>query len=157
MSFQKLLYMLVPPFCLFTGLFPLVADPAVFAAYFLPYFLLNLMASSVLQGGVESFTLSEQYNMMKIPILMKSLFGLFGKEKKFSVTPKSAAGAAHWTDMGVQLILLATLVAGVVVGSFRLYRSDPGLSFSAVLVKLFLRVCYVGLFPPFGSPAHNIS
>src|SRR5260370_30881474 len=111
MSFQKLLYMLVPPFCLFTGLFPLVADPAVFAAYFLPYFLLNLMASSVLQGGVESLTLSEQYNMMKIPILMKSLFRLFGNEKNFSVTPTSAPGAAHSTDMPLPFILLSPLVA----------------------------------------------
>jgi cellulose synthase (UDP-forming) len=148
MSFQKLLYMLVPPFCLLTGLFPLVAEPAVFAAYFLPYFLLNLMASSVLQGGVVSFTLSEQYNMMKIPILMKSLFGLFGREKKFSVTPKSTAGAAHWSDVGLQLILLATLVAGVVVGSFRLYRSDPGFSFWAMLVNLFWAFLYVILFSP---------
>lgn len=148
MSFQKLLYMLVPPFCLLTGLFPLVADPAVFAAYFLPYFLLNLMASSMLQGGVVSFTLSEQYNMMKIPILMKSLFGLFGKEKKFSVTPKSTAGAAHWSDVGLQLILLAALVAGVVIGSFRLYRSDPGFPFWATLLNLFWAFVYVILFSP---------
>lgn len=148
MSFQKLIYMLVPPFCLITGLFPLVADPAVFAAYFLPYFLLNVMASSVLQGGLESFTLSEQYNMMKIPLLMKSLFGLFGKEKKFSVTPKSAAGAAHWSDVGLQLTLLATLVAGVVVGGFRLYRADSGFPFWATLVNLIWTFLYVILFSP---------
>jgi cellulose synthase (UDP-forming) len=148
MSFQKLIYMLVPPFCLVTGLFPLVADPAVFAAYFLPYFLLNVLASSVLQGGVESFVLSEQYNMMKIPILMKSLFGLSDRKKKFSVTPKSAAEAAHWSDVGLQIIVLATLVAGVVVGSFRLFRTDPGFPFWATLVNLIWAFFYVLLFLP---------
>jgi hypothetical protein len=148
MSFQKLIYMLVPPFCLITGLFPLVADPAVFAAYFLPYLLLNVLASSALQGGVESFALSEQYNMMKIPLLMKSLFGLFGKEKKFSVTPKSTADAAHWSDVGLQLTLLATLVAGVVIGSVRLYRADSGFPFWATLVNLIWAFLYVVLFSP---------
>jgi cellulose synthase (UDP-forming) len=148
MSFQKLIYMLVPPFCLITGLFPLVADPAVFAAYFLPYFAMNTLASSALQGGIESFALSEQYNMMKIPILMKSLFGLFGKEKKFSVTPKSTAGAAHWSDVALQLALLAALVAGVIVGSFRLLRLDPGFAFWATLVNLFWAFLYVVLFSP---------
>lgn len=148
MSFQKLFYMLVPPFCLVTGLFPLVADPAVFAAYFLPYFVMNVLASSVLQGGVESFALSEQYNMMKIPILMKSLFGLFGRNRKFSVTPKSTAEAAHWSDVGLQLTLLATLVAGVVVGGFRLFRADPGFPFWATLVNLIWAFFYVLLFSP---------
>jgi cellulose synthase (UDP-forming) len=148
MSFQKLIYMLVPPFCLVTGLFPLVADPAVFAAYFLPYLVMNVLASSVLQGGVESFALSEQYNMMKIPILMKSLFGLFGRNKKFSVTPKSTAEAARWSDVALQLTLLATLVTGVVVGGFRLFRADPGFPFWATLVNLIWAFFYVLLFSP---------
>jgi hypothetical protein len=79
---------------------------------------------------------------------MKSLWGLFGKEKKFSVTPKSTAGAAHWSDVGLQLILLATLVASVVVGSFRLYRADTGFPFWATLVNLVWAFLYVILFSP---------
>lgn len=148
MSYQKLIYLAVPAFCLLTGVFPLVADPAVFAVYFLPYFVLNILASGVLQRGMGSFALSEQYNMMKIPLLMKSFTGLFEREKKFTVTPKAKAGAARWKDVGLQLFVLAGLVVALAVGSWRLAYAAPGFPFWATTVNLMWAFFYILLFSP---------
>jgi cellulose synthase (UDP-forming) len=148
MSYQKLIYALVPVFCLLTGIFPLAAQPLAFAAFFLPYFLLNLLASSLLQGGLASFVLSEQYNMVKIPLLMKSLAGLFGGQSKFSVTPKSKARAARWTEVAMQLSILGALVAALAVGGWRLARAEPGYFFWATLANLLWAVFYIVLFAP---------
>jgi cellulose synthase (UDP-forming) len=148
MSYQKLLNLLTPVFCLLTGIFPLVADPTVFAVYFLPYFMLNVLASSMLEGGVVGFVLGEQYNMMKIPLLMKSVTGLFEQEKKFSVTPKSKADAARWSDVGLQLFMLAGLVVALIVGSWRLAYAAPGFPFWATAVNLMWAFFYVLLFSP---------
>jgi cellulose synthase (UDP-forming) len=148
MSYQKLLNLLTPIFCLLTGIFPLVADPAEFATYFLPYFMLNVLASSVLEGGVVGFALSEQYNMIKIPLLMKSLSGLFEREKKFAVTPKSKSDAARWSDVGLQLFILAGLAVSLAAGSWRLANAAPGFPFWATTVNLMWAFFYVLLFTP---------
>lgn len=148
MSYQKLIYTLVPIFCLLTGIFPLMAEPAVFARYFLPCFLLNSFVSSLLQGGPVSFLLSEQYNMVKIPLLMKSLRGLFNRKSKFAVTPKSKAGAARWSDLGTQLFILAALAVALLVGAWRLAHAVPGYFFWATAVNLFWALFYILLLTP---------
>ena len=148
MSYQKLLYVLTPIFCLLTGIFPLVADPAAFVRYFLPYFLLNLLATAPLQGGLRGFLLSEQFNLAKMPVLMKSVAGLFRRESHFAVTPKSRAPGARWADVGFHLVLLAGLVVGIVVGGWRLYRAAPGFQYWVLVVTLLWAIFYLLLTTP---------
>ncbi len=148
MSYQKFFYILTPIFCLLTGIFPLVAEPDRFAIYFIPYFLLNLAASSLLQGGLFGFWLSEQFNLVKLSILARSISGFFQKDSKFSVTPKARGGAARWRDIASQIILLAALFVGLAAGSRRVYFSEPGFQFWALVVNLIWVIIFVILTVP---------
>ena len=147
-SYQKLFYILTPIFCLLTGIFPLVADPDRFALYFIPYFLFNLAASSLLQGGLLSFWLSEQFNLVKLSIMVRSISGFFHRDSNFSVTPKARAAAARWGDIASQILLLAALLVGIAAGSRRIYFSEPGFQFWALLVNLIWLVVFVVLTAP---------
>ncbi len=148
MSYQKLIYVLTPIFCLLSGIFPLVAEPAVFVLYFGPYFLLNIVATAALQRGLRSFLLSEQFNLMKMHVLMKTIVGLFQREGEFSVTPKSRSGAPRWTEIWPQLAILIALAIALVVGGVRLSRAEPGYPFWAVVVNLFWALFYLVLSAP---------
>ncbi len=145
MSYQKLLYILTPIFCLLTGIFPLAAEPGTFARYFVPYLALNIAASALLQGGLKSFLLSEQFNLVKLSALMNSLKGLFQFGTEFSVTPKSKASSARWSDVPLQLILLVGSVAGIAVGGWRIHHATPGYQFWALAVNLFWSLFFVSL------------
>ena len=148
MSYQKLIYVLTPIFCLLSGIYPLVAEPAVFLLYFGPYFFLNILATTVLQRGLRSFLLSEQFNLMKMHVLMKTIGGLFRRESKFRVTPKSRSGAPHWKEMWPQLGILVALLVSLVVGGLRVSGTEPGYQFWALVVNLFWALFYLLLTAP---------
>lgn len=119
MSWAKLFFVLTPVLSLLFGQFPLYTDPASYAGFFLPYFFVNLACSVLLQGGVRNFLLSEEFNLLKMHVLMKSLGGLFERDKKFKVTPKARAAAARATEMLLPLLLVVALAASLVVGITR--------------------------------------
>jgi len=148
MSYQKLIYVLTPIFCLLSGIFPLVAEPSLFVLYFGPYFILNILATVALQRGLRSFLLSEQFNLMKMHVLMKTIVGLFRREGEFSVTPKSRSGAPRWTEVWPQLAILMALGIALVVGAMRLGRAEPGYAFWALVVNLFWALFYLLLSAP---------
>jgi cellulose synthase (UDP-forming) len=141
MSYQKLVYIMTPIFCLVTGIFPLATQPGTFARYFLPYLGLNLLATANLQGGMIAFLLSEQFNVVKLSALLGSPKGLFHSNSKFSVTPKSRASGARWSQVWLQLTLLAGILAALVVGLWRIH--DPASRFQ--LWALGVNVCW-GIF-----------
>ena len=148
MSYQKLFYILTPIFCLLTGIFPLAAEPSTFARYFVPYFGLNLLATALLQGGLASFLLSERFNIVKLSALMGSLKGLFRSNSKFSVTPKARASGARWSQVWLQLALLTGIVAGLVVGAWRIHEAATGFQFWALTVNLFWGMFFIFLIAP---------
>ncbi len=147
-SYQKLLYVITPIFSLATGIFPLVAVPKIFALYFLPYFLLNVVASALLQGGLQSYLLSEQFNVVKLPVLMRSVAGLVRREGAFRVTPKSRSEAARPGAVWIQIVLVAALGAAVAVGAWRLARTSPGYYFWAVALNILWALFYLELLLP---------
>lgn len=148
MSFQKLIYVLTPIFCLLSGQFPLVAEPGVFVRYFVPYFAVNILATALLQGGLQSFLLSEQFNVLKTHVLMSTIRGLFQRESHFSVTPKAQSPPAPWRNVWPLLVILLGLVVALVVGSWRLVHAESGYSFWAVVVNLFWALFYLLLLTP---------
>ena len=148
MSYQKLLYTLTPTVCLLTGVFPLLTDPATFVKFFGPYFVLNTFSSVMLQGGFRSFIYSEQFNILKMRVMMESIVGLLGGGNKFQVTPKTRSNAASWEDVILQLFLLTILVVATVVGTRRIMEIPVGYEFWALAVNLFWSGFYILLVLP---------
>ena len=148
MGYQKLVYILTPVFCLISGIFPLVTQPEIFALYFGPYFLLNLVAGSLLQGGLRSFLMSEQFNVLKLQVLMRSATGLVARKKTFKVTPKAQAAGAGWRDVLLHILLSIALVVGICFGVKRLLALPVGYEFWAYAVNLFWAASYLFLLVP---------
>jgi cellulose synthase (UDP-forming) len=143
MSYQKLLYILTPIVCLITGVFPLITEPRLFVSFFFPYFFLNLFASVLLQGGFTSYIRSEQFNILKMHVLMKTVAGLFRRKTKFAVTPKSRAGAASAGELILPIFLIIALIVSVVAGGIRLSRAHDDFTFWALCVNIFWSIFYV--------------
>ncbi|HWQ03327.1 MAG TPA: glycosyltransferase [Candidatus Nitrosotenuis sp.] len=137
LGYQKLVFVLTPIFCLLTGLLPLNADPIVFLSYFGWHFVLNMLALGALQGGLRSFLLAEEFNLIKMHILMKSVVGLLKGEQPFKVTPKSKHGAAQWTEVWPQMAILVVGGLSLMVGWGRLVAAKTEYQFWGWLVNLF--------------------
>jgi cellulose synthase (UDP-forming) len=148
MSYQKLIYVVTPILCLLTGVFPVMADPGVFARYFLPYLLLNMIASCMLQGGFRNFLLSEEFNLLKIQVLAKTVGGLFRTKTKFSVTPKARDEAASWRDVTLPLAIIFGLIAAFAYGGMQISHQPHGYRFWAYAVNLFWAAFYLAMFIP---------
>lgn len=146
-GFQKLVYILTPIFCLISGIFPLVTQPEIFLLYFGPYFLFNTVASSLFQGGLRNFLMSEEFNLLKLTVLMKSTAGLL-TQGKFRVTPKSQARGAGWSDVILHLLLAAGILVAIGFGLKRLFILPVGYEFWAYAVNLFWAAFYLFLLGP---------
>ena len=119
-SVQKLFFLLVPFFCVATGVFPLLTEPGQYAEYFLPALALNLLATIALQGGVTGFLLTERYNLIKLGSMLQALSGLVVRKAQFKVTPKAKSGAATVWQVMPYLVLVALLAVSVVAGGIRI-------------------------------------
>jgi len=148
MSYQKLIYIATPIFCLLSGIYPLIATPKTFAIYFLPYFLLNIIATASLQGGIRGFWLSEEFNLIKMPVLMTTIGGLFLGEAAFKVTPKARDTSARWTEVWVQGLLALGVTVAIGVGAWKLAHTAPGYFFWAIAVNVTWAVFYLFLLIP---------
>jgi cellulose synthase (UDP-forming) len=115
-AWQKLLFLVMPAFCLFTGIFPLRTDARTYALFFGPYMLLNLWATALVQGGWRGFWRTEQFNLVKLTAQLQSVRGLWTRRREFSVTPKARAAAPAWTGLSLHLLVGALLASSVVVG-----------------------------------------
>lgn len=144
MSWVKLFFVLTPIIALGLMVFPLVTDPISYASNFLPYFLLNLACSVLLQGGVRNFLRSEQFNLLKMHVLMKTMAGLFQKESLFFVTPKARAAAARASEVLLPLLLLVALVLALGGGIVRIQLvAWGGYEFWALAVNIFWAVVFL--------------
>ncbi len=143
MSYQKLLYLLTPIVALLAGIFPLITTPELFVKYFFPYFFLNLFASVLLQGGFRSYLRSEQFNVLKMHVLMGSIVGLFRKKAGFKVTPKSRASAATVSDVVLPLVLCVLVAVSIVAGVVRVMHTNDSFLFWALTVNIFWAAFYL--------------
>ena len=148
MSYQKLIYIAIPIFCLLSGIYPLIATPKTFAIYFMPYFLLNIIATASLQGGLRGFWLSEEFNLIKMPVLMTTIAGLFRNEVAFKVTPKARDTSARWTEVWLQGLLALGVIVALGVGSWKLAHTAPGYFFWAILINVVWAAFYLLLLIP---------
>jgi cellulose synthase (UDP-forming) len=123
-SVQKLFFLLVPAFCILTGLFPLMAEPDSYLKFFLPALVLNLLASVSLQGGWGGFVRTERYNLIKLGSMLRSLSGLVRKKASFRVTPKARASAASIQRMLPYSLLCVLLAFSFGMGLIRILRAS---------------------------------
>jgi cellulose synthase (UDP-forming) len=144
MSWVKVFFVATPIIALFFAVFPLVTTPQEYASNFLPYFVLNLACSVLLQGGIRNFLLSEEFNLLKMHVLMKTISGLFQKETLFFVTPKARAAAARATEVLLPLGLLAALMLALGAGIIRIQKEPVGTYyFWALAVNIFWAVAFM--------------
>lgn len=147
-SFQKLFFLLVPVFCVATGLFPLRTDPERYLEFFLPYLGLNLLATVALQGGLSGFLLTERYNLIKLGAMMRALSGLVQRRAQFRVTPKARSDAATPRRVLPYLVLESLLGLAIVGGVIRIL-SAPGLfEFWAYAVNVVFALFFLYLLVP---------
>src|SRR4026209_2291819 len=151
-SVQKLFFLLVPIFCVATGIFPLLTDPRQYVEYFLPALALNLLATIALQGGVTGFILTERYNLIKLGSMLRALNGLVVGQAQFKVTPKAKSAGATVRQVFPYLVLVALLGAAVIPGGIRLLNASEvyevwayGVTVAFALFFLYLLVPVVAL------------
>ncbi len=137
LGFQKFIFLLTPIVSLLAGVFPLVAEPSEFAHYFGPHFAINILVLAMLQGGLRSFLLSEQFHIIKFHVLMNTVVGLFRREHRFQVTPKSRSSSPRWVEVWPQIVGFGLANLAVIVGTVRLYSAARGYQFWALVVNLF--------------------
>lgn len=147
-SVQKLFFLLVPIFCVATGVFPLMTDPRQYLEYFLPALALNLMATIALQGGVTGFVLTERYNLIKLGSMLLALSGLVRRKAQFRVTPKSKSGAASVWQVLPYLVLVTLLGLSVIAGGIRILRADGPNELWAYAVTVSFALFFLYLLVP---------
>jgi len=143
MSFQKLLFVVTPIIALLSSIFPLITTPERFSLFFFPFFGFNVVASVLLQGGFRSYFRSEQFNILKMHVLLSASKGLFAKKIGFKVTPKSRADAASVMDMLIPVVICVLLTAGIVVGGIRLSQTTDRFLFWALVVNICWAAFYL--------------
>lgn len=148
-GFQKLVYVLTPIIILTTGILPILTDPATFAKYFFPYFLITVYGLTLTMGGVKSMLKVEQYNLLRIFNQIKAVFkGLFGKEK-YKVTPKSSETKRNINEMILLLVLmLVSFIAGIRGIYYITSGQGEGIYFWAHVASIFWASYYISLIVP---------
>lgn len=120
-GFQKLIYYLSPAIYLLTSILPINSFDMVFLSHFLPYFVLFLISFELISRGHGSTVLTEQYNMSKFYIFMKSFKGFFSDSKtKFRVTPKAGSSTVSYAMVAPQLFVLGINIGGITWGAWKL-------------------------------------
>jgi cellulose synthase (UDP-forming) len=147
-SLQKLFFLVVPPICVLTGLFPLVTSPGDYLDYALPYLLANLVVTAAFQGGLMGYVLTERYTLIKLGAMVRSLRGLWQRKADFVVTPKARSGAAAWRQMVLQLILVGLLLVAVLVGTVRAVGAGGSLQAWAYGVNVAFALFFLYLLVP---------
>ena len=148
-GFQKLVYVLTPIIILTTGILPILTDPATFAKYFFPYFLITVYGLTLTMGGIKNMLKVEQYNLLRIFNQIKAVFkGLFGKEK-YKVTPKSIETKRNINEMILFLVIvLVSFIAGIRGIYYITSGHGEGIYFWAHVASIFWAFFYISLIVP---------
>src|SRR5487761_449734 len=109
---------------------------------------LNIIATASLQGGLRGFWLSEEFNLIKMPVLMTTIAGLFRDEVAFKVTPKARDTSARWTEVWLQGLLALGVIIALGVGSWKLAHMAPSYFFWAIVINVIWAAFYLLLLIP---------
>lgn len=124
-GFAALFYVAAPVLFLFFGVKPVETFGADFLWHLAPYLVVNQLVFFVVGYGVKTWR-GQQYSLALFPLWIRSFTTAignvwFGRSLGFVVTPKTRQeGAPPWRLVRPQLIAMALLAAGIVVGLLRL-------------------------------------
>lgn len=147
-AYQKLVFLLIPAFCVLSGIFPYSANPREFLTYFLPYLVTSLGAAIVVQRGFRAFLNTERYNLIKLGAMLRSISGLRKRKASFKVTPKARSSAAGWLSIAPYVGLLVLLTGGAVAGVGRAVVSTGSFERWGFGVNAFFAAFYFFLLAP---------
>lgn len=140
-GFSAVIYIAAPIVFLTVGVFPLSADPDVFFAHFVPFFLACQLLFLAAGRGCRGLWRGQQMSFALFPTWIgASLSGaaaaLFGRHLTFSVTAKTKqATGAEYRYVRPQLIAMAMLVIASVIGVARVASGDaPVLATALTLI-----------------------
>ncbi len=147
-SWVRLFSVLTVIFASLTGIFPLLSDPLDFASYYLPFLVANLTATSILAGNWRTPFLMERYNFVKIHATLTALSGLFERDAKFQVTPKSRAPAAELRQAAPYVVLLFLVYTAMVWAVVQAYQAENEGQFWAYIVTACFGVYFFAVTAP---------
>jgi cellulose synthase (UDP-forming) len=107
---------------------PLIADPLLYFAAFVPYFMVSLYAFYFTMGtrGYRPLDLFQGQSIGFISfwiLINASVVAILGKKRAFGVTPKGVTGRLAIRYLTPQLVLLALSLTAVTVGIYRVIAS----------------------------------
>ncbi len=113
---------------LLVGVRPLIVDPILYLAAFLPYFIFSMGFFYLLMGKrgykVEALFIGQALRFVSIWTLMNAaVMVLFNIKRAFGVTPKGASGKLDIKYLIPQLVLIVLSLAAVAVGIYKLINS----------------------------------
>lgn len=142
-GFQKLIYYISPPVYFLTGVLPINALDRTFLIHFIPYLALFVLSFELMSRGHGSTLLTEEYNMSKFYVFVKSATGLFAKKRlKFNVTPKVGSGEISYAVLAPQLAIMSLNMGGVI---WAVWGFSNGGNFTAFYGNLFWAAWNIGL------------
>jgi cellulose synthase (UDP-forming) len=147
-AYQKLIFLLIPAFCVLSGIFPYSADPREFLLYFLPYLFTSFGAAIVVQKGLRPFLNTERYNLIKLGAMLRAISGLRTRKASFKVTPKARSAAAGWLSVTPYVGLLVLLAVGAAAGVGRAITATGSFERWGFGVNAFFAVFYFFLLAP---------
>ena len=125
-GFQKLVFYVVPPIVLFTGILPMNAMDVTYLVHFVPYYALSLFAFNEMGRGHAGYLMLEQFSMGKFVTYLESFFSLLlpRRARQFKVTPK---GETVSTPYGLILPQVAVFVGSIAAIIYALVQLVLGL------------------------------
>ncbi|MCD6452974.1 MAG: glycosyltransferase [Dehalococcoidales bacterium] len=124
-GWSNFIFIISPIVFIIFGLRPLVTDPLIYTAAFVPYFAVSLGSFylSMKKRGyrVRDLFLAQSLAFITFyPLMRAAVAATVGKKHTFGVTPKGAGGRIPWRYLSPQLCLLAISLIATSVAIYRL-------------------------------------
>jgi len=118
-GWQKLIFYSAPVIVLFSNVPPLWANPAAFAAFFLPYFLLAIVYFEEFGQRYNPILRTEKFAMSRFAYAMLATLGVFRKHIKFRVSSKRLLGEFPLALLSPHIAVFTLSLAGIVYAAVR--------------------------------------
>ncbi|MCB1481751.1 MAG: glycosyltransferase [Rhodobiaceae bacterium] len=138
----KMFLYVAPVVLLIAGVAPIISEPEVFAAVFLPYLVCSLLLNDEIVRGYGNFWQAEVSFMSQLGSGLVSLRGLFRRNLRFDVSSKLLHGGGDWPLLLPQLLVLGLSLVAVCVGASRVLTDSE----HALPLWLFSFVAAIAVF-----------
>lgn len=124
---QRLMFYIAPALAVSTGILPIHADPAPFAAAMVGYYGTSFVAFKLSGRGYAMFLATEVYHMVRFYTYIRALAGLVVRRRlRFNVSPKASLGRPGLRSFLPSAIVAVYVGAGVAGGIARYAMGHVG-------------------------------